>query len=354
MNHPVSPRVSVLMITYDHERYIAQAVESAVMQKTDFDYEVVIGEDCSTDSTRQILLEYQKRYPDKIRLLLQEKNLGQGGKKNFEATLQNCRGQYIALLEGDDYWTSAYKLQQQVNMLDSHSDLAMSFHPVAQVDEAGTPLNVLSDSRDQKEIVTIEDLVTGDYLPTCSLVFRAGLVKTLPDWYFALNEGDWTLEILLAQHGTAGRVNDVMAAYRIHPGGLWNSLTTSQRERQVLKDFSTVNAHLRFRYDREIKETVARLLCYYSWRHYMENQWGKAVLSLARSFISSPFSTRINRTQLVGKFLGRLLKIRPTSDRRPDVVSIAGSASIPRDDITSLPMSGHNEAPSRHSPDYHL
>lgn len=106
-------KVSVLMITYNHEKFIAQAIDSILMQQVNFDYEIVIGEDCSTDGTRAIVIQYQKEYPDKIRLLLPEENLGMH--KNFVQTFRACQGEYIALLEGDDYWTSPRKLQKQVD-----------------------------------------------------------------------------------------------------------------------------------------------------------------------------------------------------------------------------------------------
>ena len=111
----MSIKVSVCMITYNHERFIAQAVESALMQETDFDYEIVIGEDCSTDGTRQVLLDLHDRHPDRIRLLLREKNIG--ASHNFVGTLEACRGEYVAFLDGDDYWTCPNKLQKQANSI---------------------------------------------------------------------------------------------------------------------------------------------------------------------------------------------------------------------------------------------
>src|SRR5204862_6731871 len=102
---PAPPKVSVCMITFNHEKYIEQAVESVMMQETDFDYELVVGEDCSTDSTRDILERLMERYPERIRLNLHAENKGM--LRNFEHTLKSYRGEYIAILEGDDYWTAA-------------------------------------------------------------------------------------------------------------------------------------------------------------------------------------------------------------------------------------------------------
>src|SRR6185436_18390622 len=130
-------KVSVLMIAYNIERFIGQAIDSVLMQRADFDYEIVIGEDCSTDGTRDIVRQYAAEHPSKIRPILRVNNLGMNA--NFVATLQECRGTYIALLDGDDYWTSPYKLQRQVDFLDNHPEYSISFHNVTIVYEDRRP-----------------------------------------------------------------------------------------------------------------------------------------------------------------------------------------------------------------------
>src|SRR3954467_10474897 len=119
------PKVSVAMITYNHEAFIAQAVESVMMQETGFPYELVISDDCSSDRTRQLAREFQRRYPDRIRLLLPETNLGM--MNNFVQTLRACTGDYIALLEGDDYWLDAAKLEKQARLLDAPPEFPACF-----------------------------------------------------------------------------------------------------------------------------------------------------------------------------------------------------------------------------------
>ena len=121
-------KVSVTIITYNHEKFIRKTLDSVLMQKVNFQYEIVIGEDCSTDNTKKILLEYQNKHPGKIRLLLAENN--QGLVRNFMQTYRACKGEYIATLDGDDYWISSRKLQKQVDFLDRHGDFSMCFHPV--------------------------------------------------------------------------------------------------------------------------------------------------------------------------------------------------------------------------------
>lgn len=121
-----APVVSVQMITYNHEPYIRQAIEGVMMQKTDFEFELVIGEDCSTDKTREVCFEYQKKYPAKIRVLWSEHNVNHVG-GNSPRSLARCRGEFIALCEGDDYWIDPFKLQKQVDAMRKYPNVGICF-----------------------------------------------------------------------------------------------------------------------------------------------------------------------------------------------------------------------------------
>jgi glycosyltransferase involved in cell wall biosynthesis len=249
-------KASVLMITFNHEEFIAQALESALMQQVNFDYEIVIGEDCSTDSTRSILNEYRNKYPDIIRLLLPDKNVGMH--KNFIQTLQACQGQYIALLEGDDCWTSPQKLQKQVDYLDNHSECVICFHNVIvfyknkdQIISYGNqcPAN-------QKEISTLEDLLLCNFIPTASVMCRRGLVCELPDWAYKLSLADWPFHILNAHYGKIGYINEVMAAYRLHSAGAWNGKSREGQLKETIKTLENMSIHLDVKYQQTIKESI--------------------------------------------------------------------------------------------------
>lgn len=249
-------KVSVLMITYNHENFIAQAIDGVLMQQVNFDYELVIGEDCSTDNTRDIVIGYQKRHPDKIRLLLPEKNLG--GKKNFIQAYKACQGEYIALLDGDDYWTSPHKLQKQVDFLDSHPECAICFHDATWFYEDGgrEPRNYCR--ADQKGISTLEDLLAEDFIPTCSTMFRKGLFGEFPDWYYTVLMGDWSLHILNAQHGDIGYLNEVMGAYRVHPGGIYSLRNAIEKVQGTIHWYETINAHLNYEYQDTIRSAMIK------------------------------------------------------------------------------------------------
>lgn len=128
-----NPKVSICMLTYNHEKYIDHALKSILCQKVDFLYEIVIGDDCSSDRTREVLLDYKKKYPDKIKLVLHKRNFGVT--KNMYSVMKHMRGQYIAFLEGDDYWCDDLKLKQQVDFLDKHIEYIGCTHSYHVVDE---------------------------------------------------------------------------------------------------------------------------------------------------------------------------------------------------------------------------
>src|SRR5467141_3301249 len=138
-------KVSVLITTYNQEDFIAQAINSVLSQEVNFAYEIVIGEDASTDRTREMVLEFQAENPDKIRVLLRDpvaaerdRSAGVGGKRGFVNGLRACQGEYVALLECDAYWTDIQKLQKQVDFLENHPEYALCFHNATMVWEDGT------------------------------------------------------------------------------------------------------------------------------------------------------------------------------------------------------------------------
>jgi glycosyltransferase involved in cell wall biosynthesis len=254
-------KVSVLMITYNHEKFIEQAIESVLMQETNFDYELVIGEDCSTDHTREIVIDYQKRFPEKIRLLLPEANIGMH--ENFARTYKACKGLYIALLEGDDYWTSPYKLQKQADFLDAHAECSMCFHPVIwfyQEDpsiDSRLPANNSIWPSKYKKISTAEDLLENMYIQTGSVMLRSGPLMNYPVWLYEFGGADWALFILQAQHGKIGCLDEVMSAYRKHSSGVSYAFEEEKNYTEVIRWYDCINSHLKFKYNKTIKPIIA-------------------------------------------------------------------------------------------------
>ncbi|HEX9014349.1 MAG TPA: glycosyltransferase [Anaerolineaceae bacterium] len=215
-------KVSVLMMAFNHGPYIAQAVESVLMQRTGFKLEILVGEDCSTDSTRDILTGLAQQYPGGLNLQLNAENLGMH--QNFDRLLGQCRGEYVAVLEGDDYWTSPQKLQKQAAFLDGHPDFSACFHNVQVVEGQSSTRPDLYCPDDQPAVTGFADLLNRNTIPTCSIVFRRAAVPSMPAWTKSLPMLDWALLALLARQGKIGYLPEVMGAYRIHAGGVWSNL----------------------------------------------------------------------------------------------------------------------------------
>jgi glycosyltransferase involved in cell wall biosynthesis len=250
----MTAKVSVLTTTYNHERYIAQAMDSVLAQQTDFSWEQIIGEDCSTDGTRPIVQDYQRRYPDQIKPILREHNVGR--RQNFLEAFSRCQGDYIAILEGDDYWTSPLKLQRQVDFLDAHPDHAICFHAVEARDESG--VQAPKEVRATRGRYTLEDLLEQNIIPTCSVLFRNRLFASFPDWYLAAPAGDWPLHVLNAHHGAIGYIDELMAVYRIHAGGVWSPQASSVRRRQILLILELFYRNLDSSFKPRIEQSLAR------------------------------------------------------------------------------------------------
>jgi glycosyltransferase involved in cell wall biosynthesis len=250
-------KLSVMMLTYNHERLIGQALESVLAQRVNFDYEIVVGEDCSTDGTRAVLMDCYRRYPDRIVPLLHDRNVG--SLRNFQTTLAACKGGYLSILDGDDYWTCETKLQRQVDFLDSHPDYAITCHRVQIRDETGGGrAGVLPPIRITPGSYSIEDLLADNFIPTCSVMYRWDLGGSVPDWFLDLRLGDWPLHIFVARSGKVHFTDDVMAVYRWHSGGVWSSMSTLSQSREIIRMLLTLDAQFDFQYTEKIRKTIAQ------------------------------------------------------------------------------------------------
>jgi glycosyltransferase involved in cell wall biosynthesis len=251
---PLKPKVSVLLLTYNHEQFVAQAIESALSQETNFNYEIVIGEDCSTDGTRQMVREFQRQHPEKIRLLLPVQNLGM--QRNYFQTLEACSGQYVSVLEGDDFWTSSHKLQKQADYLDAHRDRVSCFHNVMRFSEEGAVPSSPQCPAGQKELVTLEDLLATNLIPTCSTMFRNTGNNQIPEWLASVKFLDWALHLLAARRGNIGYINETMAAYRIHSNGAYSSLPPIKNQMYRLEMFEVLTGRLGSAHEEKLAEMI--------------------------------------------------------------------------------------------------
>ncbi|MDI6774077.1 MAG: glycosyltransferase [Verrucomicrobiota bacterium] len=223
-----APKISVYMITCNHESFIRKAVESVMMQRTGFDYELVIGEDCSADATRKIVLDLEQRYPGRIRLLLQARNLG--AQENARRTLQSCRGDYIAAIEGDDYWTDPEKLQTQVDFLDSRPEYALCAHRChtekSGLVEAGDQWDRVFGDREWIE-VDFRNFLDPYLLVTLAVVWRR---RALASWFSAnTSAGDLGMWAWMLERGKGAVLNRFMGVYRLHPNSFYGMRSPLER-----------------------------------------------------------------------------------------------------------------------------
>lgn len=211
-----TPTVSVVTISYNHEKFIRTALDSFLMQQTNFPFEIVIADDGSTDGTQKIIREYAKRHPDIIKPILREKNIG--AVPNSLDSLRHARGKYIALCEGDDYWTDPEKLQRQVDFFESHPGYAVCFHPAGVVFEGKEEKSFTHPDASEKATFTVTGLVRRNYIHTSSVMYRRQSYDTMPDNILPL---DWYLHLYHAQFGKIGFIERTMSAYRRHSTGIW-------------------------------------------------------------------------------------------------------------------------------------
>jgi len=253
-------KVSALLISFNQERTIAQAIKGVLDQQTKFEFELVIGDDCSTDSTPEIIRSYAKEFPNRIRVLPREQNMGDKGARNFADAYLNCKGKYVALLEGDDYWTCPEKLQRQVEALDQHPDWAICFHNVRRLYvDTENPATEFPGA-EHPEVSTIEDLLKDNFIQTCSIVVRNEIIKEFPDWYFLPGPGDWFFSLLNAQRGHIGYLPEVMATYRVHANGIWTGRDRDLASKEQAAKFRVLAANLWWKPHRKSALTTASKL----------------------------------------------------------------------------------------------
>jgi glycosyltransferase involved in cell wall biosynthesis len=260
-------KISVCVPTFNHEAYIGQMIEGALRQQTTFDFEIVIGDDGSTDHAPAIIQQYADLYPHLIRAYIHPQNLGPtepaefAGRNNVLFLLKACQGQYVALCEGDDYWTDPLKLQKQVDFLDAHPQYAICHHNMQVMYEDGSPSHFFNTDT-QKITSTIEDILEDRwFIATASLVYR-NVFKDTPfaAWHSHAASGDWALVIQLAAQGLIHYIPEAMGVYRKHRGGLSNvHATTNRYFLQNRKEmFANINIWLDYTYDKTIQKTLQK------------------------------------------------------------------------------------------------
>jgi glycosyltransferase involved in cell wall biosynthesis len=219
--------VSICCITYNHERYIRDAIESFLMQETEFPFEIVIHDDASTDTTAHIIREYEKNYPELIKPIYQTQNqFSKGRFRPFFACLKKAKGKYVALCEGDDYWTDPLKLQKQVTFLEENPDYVITYTAVEAFNENGIVETYVGGAlRDLSE----EQLKHTAPINTLTTCFR-NVIKELPPELSNAKLGDLTIWSLLGAYGKGKFIGEIKpSAYRIHENGVFSKKSPTER-----------------------------------------------------------------------------------------------------------------------------
>ena len=218
------PLVSVHLLTYNHAKFIAQSIESVVNQKTDFPFEIIIGDDCSTDGTSQIVNQFAAKYPQLIKVVRGEKN--GGPQPNSIRILENCHGKYMAALEGDDYWIDPLKLQKQADFMEQNPDFAICFTNTKVEFFEGDQEPYLLNSAIEKDVFELKDLIAETevwFMGTATLFYTMTSIFPVQPWFPKTKSGDIPMIMLAARHGKIKYLADVTAAYRRHTAGASNT-----------------------------------------------------------------------------------------------------------------------------------
>lgn len=218
------PLVSVHLLTYNHAKFIAQSIESVVAQVTDFPFEIVIGDDCSTDGTSAIVDAYAAKYPKLIKVVRGDKN--GGPQPNSIRILENSKGKYMAALEGDDYWIDPLKLQKQADFMEANPEFSICFTNTRVEFFAGDEEPYILNQDLKRDVFVLDDLIGEQeiwFMGTATLFYTMSSIFPVQPWFYKTKSGDIPMIILAARHGKIKFLPDVTAAYRRHAAGASNT-----------------------------------------------------------------------------------------------------------------------------------
>lgn len=258
--------VSVLYNTYNHAPYVAEAIKSFLMQRTNFTIEILIHDDASQDTTADIIRSYEQKYPDLIHPIYQKENQYSKHKNIWQINGVRAKGKFIALCDGDDYWTDPEKLQKQVDFLEAHTECSACFHASHAI-HAKTG-ETLSETRldHLSRPIGVEEIIArgGGFFSTNSILFRREICNEMPSFYQNAPVRDYPLMIVLALRGTVYYLDEFMSNYRRFVDQSWSSqMASSTRKRQehidaIEKMLVEINEYTQHRFSQTIENTIMK------------------------------------------------------------------------------------------------
>lgn len=275
-------KLSVRLITYNHSSFIEQAIEGVLNQKTNFLIELVIGDDFSTDNTRELIASYQSTSNVHIKILdrpvhgeYHKIRNSIGRLYNFANTIENCSGEYIALLDGDDYWTDPFKLQKQVDYMDNNPTNVITFHDADYINSNNIIIKEGKIPDKYKCLMEPNYLKTKGYILTLTVVFR-NVIKKFPDEFFQSMNGDKFLFSLLGSYGYGNYLSNIEnAKYRVHDNGIWGSSIKGEGNKYRMSGITYFNLS---RYYSKLDDQESNI---YFHNKYLNCQYGLLEISLS-------------------------------------------------------------------------
>lgn len=235
-----APLLSVCMITYKHEPFIRQSIESVIEQDTDFEFVLLINDDCSPDNTPEVVARVMAEHPKGYRIRYHRYEQNVGMVRNFFHQIESVTTKYVAMCEGDDYWADSKKLQKQVNWLEAHPETVLTCHDAIDVNEHGAPLATQRLREDQRRDYSAQEMREGAYVLTLTMCFRK-VIERFPEEVFDVYNGDLFLTILLGEHGNCHFMPDITpACYRLHQAGVWSLKSKAFRFQKASGSYLTI------------------------------------------------------------------------------------------------------------------
>ncbi|MAD43069.1 MAG: glycosyl transferase family 2 [Arcobacter sp.] len=300
-----NPKVSICCITFMHENYISQALDSFLMQETSFPFEIIVRDDGSSDKTAEIIRQYQKKYSKIIKPILEPENTYSKGIRATPAVFKKAIGEYIALCEGDDYWTDKDKLQIQVNFLDNNKEYNGSFHDSLNMydDESKNDLRI--GNRDIDEDVDTASLIYENNIATASLIFRNNLGE-LPKYYQETKKGDYAVAVRVSEFGKLKYIPRAMSIYRIHEGGIWSLKKQEFHELEAIKFYNLLYIYFKNNNLRKVITIKINFSYYRQSINYIRNE--QIIFSIKNIIKSISIFERKHKSLSYKKYLKELIK----------------------------------------------
>ena len=258
--------VSILCLAYNHEKYIKDALDSFINQKVNFKYEIIINDDCSTDSTAQIIKEYAERYPQIIKPIFQKENQYSKHKRMLiDILMPQAKGKYFAICEGDDYWTDPNKLQKQFDFMEANSEYSMCVANAIIVDSNKNKVGEINTVRDNSTLACDDFILGGGgYVATNSIFSRMKYIEQLPT-YFNDFSIDYLWQIFLSSMGKTYCFKEPMVAYRINTGSSWTDKIINDENKnininkRIVEKLKEIDECTNKKYDDAITEKITEL-----------------------------------------------------------------------------------------------